>query len=43
LAFDGLNKGMNATTPPDFWVHYEIVSGKAVSEEKQKDFFRCEC
>lgn len=28
---------------PEFWKHYEIVTGEKVSEEEKRSFFRCSC
>ncbi|WP_254218431.1 hypothetical protein [Burkholderia multivorans] len=28
---------------PEFWKHFEIVTGKAVAEEKRESFFTCSC
>lgn len=43
MTFDGMGKGMNATTPDDFWEHYERVTNVQVPKKKQTDFFRCNC
>jgi hypothetical protein len=28
---------------PEFWKHYEIVTGKTVDEDKRESFFTCSC
>jgi hypothetical protein len=30
-------------TPPEFWDHYQIVTGKIIPKEKQDNFFSCSC
>lgn len=30
-------------TPPDFWQHYEIVTGETVEEDVRENFFSCAC
>lgn len=31
------------STPDDFWIHYENVTGKKVAEEHRTNFFSCSC
>jgi hypothetical protein len=31
------------STPPEFWDHYEALTGNAVPEEMKENFFSCSC
>ncbi len=31
------------STPPEFWDHYQIVTGELVPSEKRENFFSCSC
>ena len=41
LCFGGLLEG--EYVPDEFWVHYEVVTGKTVPEEHRGSFFTCSC
>lgn len=30
-------------TPDEFWIHYQIVTGEIVEDEKKENFFSCSC
>lgn len=41
LCFGGLLEG--ESVPDEFWIHYEIVTGKQVLESHRGSFFTCSC
>lgn len=43
---DRLTRGSNLegqSVPPEFWAHYQAVTGKVVPAEAQQNFFSCSC
>lgn len=33
----------SAFTPPEFWTHYEVITGKTVEPDHRGNFFSCSC